>query len=427
MSHHDAIVVGAGLAGLTAAVRIAEQGARVLVLAKGVGSTHLSGGTIDVLGYAPERVERPGEALAGLGPEHPYALVGADGVRAALAWLQERVAGGSLAPYSYAGSLDENMLLPTAIGVAKPTAAAPVTMTAGDLRAGGPVCVVGFRALKDFHPALLADNLRRAGIEARSVELDLVPEGRADVNSLGFARALDDPAFRGEVVAQVCGRSLRGDERVAFPAVLGIADPHAAWTALEHGLGHPVFEVPTLPPSVPGMRLFAILREALRRAGGSLILNNVVVGAELDGARVRALRVRVGLREERRGADWVVLATGGFGAGGLELDSCWAAREVALGLPVSGVPAAGAERFKPGYFDAHPMGRAGVAVDREQRPVGPEGERRLDNVLVAGATLAGAEPWKEKSGDGLSLATGHRAAELVLAASTAAPAAGARS
>ena len=41
----------------------------------------------------------------------------------------------------------------------------------------------------------------------------------------------------------------------------------------------------------------------------------------------------------------------------------------------------------------------------------------FENVLVAGATLAGAEPWKEKSGDGLSLSTGHMAAELVLAES----------
>jgi glycerol-3-phosphate dehydrogenase subunit B len=120
--------------------------------------------------------------------------------------------------------------------------------------------------------------------------------------------------------------------------------------------------------------------------------------------------VRVGLREERRGCDWVVLATGGFASGGLELDSRWTARETALGLPVAGVPAPGDERFSPGYFDDHPIARAGVAVDAELRPAGYE------NVLVAGATLAGAEPWREKSGDGISLATGYRAAELVLGA-----------
>jgi glycerol-3-phosphate dehydrogenase subunit B len=421
VSHHDVIVVGCGLAGLTAGVRLAETGARVLVLAKGVGATHLSAGTIDVLGYASERVERPLDALGGLPAGHPYGRVGADAVSAAVAWFRDRVAGGSLAPYAYVGTAEENFLLPTAVGVPRPSAVVPETMAGGDLREPAPVVAVGFRALKDFHPALLADTLARTGIRARAVELDLAPEARADVNSLGFARALDDPAFRGQVVAQLAARRLGGEERVAFPAVLGIADPHGAWAALEHGLGRRVFEVPTLPPSVPGMRVFAILREALRRAGGAVRMNNVVVGAERDGARVRALRVRVGLREERHGADWVVLASGGFASGGLELDSNWAAREVALGLPVAGVPEPGADRFLPEYFDAHPMGRAGVAVDDQLRPEGYE------NVFVAGATLGGAEPWKEKSGDGISLATGHRAAELVLAATTSAAPAAARS
>jgi glycerol-3-phosphate dehydrogenase subunit B len=311
--------------------------------------------------------------------------------------------------------------------VPKPSALAPRTMAGGDLQAGDPVLVVGFRALKDFHPALLADNLRRAGHEARSVEPDLLPEGRRDANALGLARAFEDPAFRGEVQRQVTAR-LGTAERIAFPAGLGVDDPHGVWSALEHGLGRPVFEVPTLPPSVPGIRLFATLRAALQRAGGRIVLNNVVTSAERDGARVTAVRVRVGLREERRGCDWVVLATGGFASGGLELDSHWAAREVALGLPVAGVPGREDERFRPGYFDDHPMGRAGVAVDDGLRPVGAGGERLLENVLVCGATLAGAEPWREKSGDGLSLATGHRAAELVLgvtAETTSAPSAAA--
>jgi glycerol-3-phosphate dehydrogenase subunit B len=422
VSHHDVIVVGAGLAGLAAAVRVAEAGARVLVLAKGVGATHLSPCTIDVLGYDPDPVDRPLAAISRLAskrPDHPYAAVGPQGVATAVEWFKSCFADGPLRPYAYAGSTDENLVLPTALGAPRPSAVVPETMVAGDLRAGAEICVVGFRALKDFFPLLMADNLGRlAGVRARGIELDVAPERRFDVNALGFARALDEPVLRAEVVAQLAGR-LRADERVAFPAVLGIADPHRVWSELQDHLGRPVFEVPTLPPSVSGMRVFATLRERLRRAGGRVIINNVVTGADRDGRRVTAVRARAGLRDAAHGADWVVLATGGFASGGLELDSQWVGRETAFGLPVTGVPPPGSERFRRAYFDDHPMGRAGVAVDRDQCPVDAGGTRVLDNVRVAGATLAGAEPWREKSGDGLSLATGHHAAGSILETSGA--------
>ena len=38
--------------------------------------------------------------------------------------------------------------------------------------------------------------------------------------------------------------------------------------------------------------------------------------------------------------------------------------------------------------------------------------RARENVLVAGATLAGAVPWREGSGEGIALSSGHRAAEV---------------
>ena len=188
------------------------------------------------------------------------------------------------------------------------------------------------------------------------------------------------------MIAELTSR-LRPGEVVAFPAALGIAAPHEVWSELEHGLGRPVFEVPTLPPSVPGMRVFAVLRDALRRAGGSLLLNNVVVGAEQCRRPRRTLRVRVGLREERHSADWIVLATGGFASGGLELDSDWTARETALGLPVAGVPEPGAPRFEPQLLRRASDGARGR---RCRRPAAARwASDGFENVLVAGATLGG--------------------------------------
>jgi glycerol-3-phosphate dehydrogenase subunit B len=89
-------------------------------------------------------------------------------------------------------------------------------------------------------------------------------------------------------------------------------------------------------------------------------------------------------------------------------------RESAFDLPLAGVPAPDAARFEPGYFDEHPLARAGLAVDDTLRPLDAEGAPAFENLHAAGATLAGAAPWREASGNGLSLATGYAAASAIL-------------
>ncbi len=138
----DVVVLGCGVAGLTAATRLAEGGARVCVLAKGVGSTHLAPGTVDVLGHDPSgRVESPASALPGFvaaHPDHPYALIGVDAIEPALEWFAALMQRGPQSGYSYTGSLERNHLLPTAVGAIRPSALVPETMAAGDAGSQAP-------------------------------------------------------------------------------------------------------------------------------------------------------------------------------------------------------------------------------------------------------------------------------------------------
>ena len=413
----DCVVVGAGLAGMTAGVRLAEEGARVAVVAKGVGSLHLGGATVDVLGYAPEPVESPSRALdefIAANPDHPYAHVGTDAVSASIEWLRDH-----LPEIGLVGDLGSNMQLPTAVGVAKPSAVVPRSMAAGDLRAGGDFVVVGLEPLKDFYPAYCADNLAVASLtgggslRVRAISIAPSVGGEADMSPLGLARRLGDPEAREEIIRTISNH-LEPGEAVGMPAVLGVDDSPAVWTELSERLGTGIFEIPTLPPSVPGIRVFRKLRSLLRSAGGRLFVGPEVVGMEAAGGRVTAVKVDTSTRIVDYAAREFLLASGGVAAGGIKLGSDWRFVEAVLGLPVALAPEPGGERFLPDYFGHQPAARAGVAVDDALRAVDSDGNVIYENVRVAGASIAGSEPWREKSGNGIALASGFAAAGEIL-------------
>jgi anaerobic glycerol-3-phosphate dehydrogenase len=72
----------------------------------------------------------------------------------------------------------------------------------------------------------------------------------------------------------------------------------------------------------------------------------------------------------------------------------------------------------------HPTNRVGVKVDQALRPVGPDGVPFFENVFVVGALLACHDWVREKSGAGISVATGHAAVESILALRRKAPTGG---
>ena len=408
------VVVGAGLAGLVAGVRLAQLGAQVSVVSKGSGGLRLSTGTVDVLGYAPDRVDDAAAAvarIAGERPDHPYSRLGGV-LDEALGWFRGIVAG--LRPE---GDGRRNLLVPTAVGVARPTAVAPAAIAAGRLDRPQRFAVAGLHSLRDFFPALLADNLPRAGlghpVEARPLMLSWSGRpGWADVATTVHARALDAPAERARLADEL-RPMIEPGETVLLPAVVGLARSAEAWDDLQERLGAPVAEVPTIPPSVPGIRMEALLVAALRAAGGELGLGPAASRNGGDRGQETAVRVHQHARPRKIPADAVVLATGGFASGGIDLDSHGHLRETVAGLPVAGPPA-GDPGLSPRALDPQPLMRAGLVVDHAMRPLDPGGAPLWSNLHAVGALVAGAEPWREKSGEGIAIAGGYRAATAIM-------------
>ena len=316
---YDTVVVGAGLAGLTAALRLSERRQRVLIVARGVGATHLAPASVEVLGYLGDnQVVSPAASLPALSNGHPYGRVSVDLIASALAWFCEHTAS-----LGYAGSINENMLLPTPLGVPKPSAFAPRSMAGGDLRAGGRFVFVGLRGFKDFHPALIADNLRHARlphpIETRAFELDAPSSRIGDLSGRVIAGRFDTLDLAGWLVGALDGRT-DPDERIGLPAMLGLRHGDAVWQDLEKRLQRRVFEVATLPPSLPGIRLYHVLTDALRVSGARIVLGVRAVGARAGAGRIEAVEVANATGTVTYPVTSVVLASGGFASGGLELE-----------------------------------------------------------------------------------------------------------
>jgi glycerol-3-phosphate dehydrogenase subunit B len=412
----EVLVVGGGLAGLTGALSAARAGADVRLVSYKQSTLRSASGLVDVLGYTHEGdgpLVDPYEAIPRLPERHPYRTVGVNAVREGLALFDDVV------PDSRGGHTDANALLPTHGGTVKPTARYPAGASAGLASDARDTLVVGLESMVDFDGPHVASHLRAAGVpfEVRGVSLQFPGDLRADAKVTRYAKLLDtngEVSVRGrprparEALAERVAPELAGEQRVGFPAILGDEDPAGVRAALADHLGADVFEVPMGPPSLPGLRLEDDLFAALDEAGASIETGNPVVDYEGEDRVERVLVEKHGARVPYT-ADEYVLATGGLVGKGVESD-----RE-GVYEPIFDchVPhdADRYEWFDTEAFGDHPFARFGVETDATLRPLDADGSVEFDNLRAAGSVLGGYDFAAEKSGSGVSLATGYAAGQ----------------
>ncbi|WP_436924466.1 glycerol-3-phosphate dehydrogenase subunit GlpB [Halosimplex amylolyticum] len=410
----EVAVIGGGLAGAFAALSAAREGADVRLLSYKQSTLAQASGLVDLQGYTPEGdgpVADPYEAIPALPDEHPYSAVGVDGVRAAMALFDE------VADRYRGAHTDRNALLPTHGGTVKPTARYPSGAAAGLASDDRDALLVGFRSLVDFDAPHAAAHLRNAGVpfDVLGASIEFPGDLNADAKVTRYAKLLDEdsevpvggrPRNVRSALAAAVEPHLDGAERVGFPAVLGDDDPAAVRESLERALGVPVFEVPMGPPSLPGLRLEDDLYAALDDAGVSMETGNPVV--DYDGeSRVEQVSIdRNGARIPFT-AEQFVLATGGLVGKGIGSDR-EGVREPIFDCHVPHA-ADRYEWFDRDAFGDHDFAHFGVRTDGTLRPLDDEGSVEFENLRAAGSVLGGYDFAAEKSGSGVSIATGHAA------------------
>lgn len=390
VTEYDVVIIGAGVAGLTAGALLAERGFRVSLVTKGEPTACLSTGCIDLC----SQNNNPLSGIKNLPHEHPYNLVPEEMIRESLHRFQSNMNDVGL---PYIGSPDKNRSVLSALGTSKLSCLIPSTMAAAPQENNnGSIHIITFKGLKDFYPGYIVS---RRG----NTKFSVYDAGVSTTMSL--ASRFEEKEFFEKFIAWLEKQNI-SEEMFAFPAVLGMESATDIVSTISTLTRKPVFEIPTIPPSMPGRRLFNALKKNFRQKGGVIYWAWPVSGTEKTGSVIEAVSTNSAGRPNSINARAFILSTGSFVGGGLT-----ATRETieenVFDLPVH-IPGPRETWFDNDYFSRnHGIGKAGITTDASMRPL----DSPWKNIFVCGSILANAEVLKNGCGHGLGLATAHAAAQ----------------
>ena len=408
-------VIGSGLAGFAASIFALER--RISTAQVGnTGAVAYTTGYFDLLGAHPvESRNTLSDPWAGLDalrkddPNHPYARIGNREIRNAISFFVQSVSDMGVG-YTLPG--DANLTALTPAGTTKPTLSVPDTMAPGITAcdAGAKTLIIDFPGLKGFSAKEVVANLKPAWPDLSAARIGFPEmETGGQVYAEVMARALEVSAHREQLAERI--KAVAGDaEYIGLPAIMGVHHPDRVHGELQRLVGVNLFEIPTMPPSVAGIRLREMFEQVFPDRGLILVPQQNVRTLTLkeDGG---VLNLKDSFGDVVIHAETLVLATGRFLSGGLaaERDGL---RETLLDLPVV-QPESREGWFQEQYFDprGHQINRAGVEVDDLFRPLGKDGKPVSERLFAAGALLAHQDWMRQRCGAGVAIASAYKAVE----------------
>ena len=277
----DSVIIGGGLAGLTAGILLQSKGQKTAIVSSGQSALHFFSGTFETIQELPRELA---DVFSGAG----IRVHSEEGVR--------------LMPM---GTFRDAALSLEDIGIFP------------DKKIGKKILIVNITGYHDFFAGFLADGLEKEGAQCRVrfvrlPELDSLRQSPSEMRSVQIARVLD---AAWEKFAREVRLLLNDDDTVILPQVFGLADASIPGKLREATPANLVF-AGTLPPSVPGVRTQMQLKRRYQVLGGTFLMGDTVLEAHVHDGVVHSV-VTKNLEHNYLEADIFILASGGYFSKGL--------------------------------------------------------------------------------------------------------------
>lgn len=423
---YDALIIGGGLAGLTCGIRCAGAGLRTAILSGGMNSLHFSSGSIDLAGYDEngEVVKKPFDQVKKIirtRKDHPYAKAGLPVIQKAMDFFIDKTSRAGL---TLNHNADMNHFHITGLGMLKPAYLSQESVFSPRglevVNSREKIAVMNFSGFRDYYPeqtvAYLKKNRIFADREIVQGEVSLpwymnTQRNLHEFRSTDLARIFETEKYLPRIAEEI--RKAAGDATtVSLPAFLGINNYQAIRRRLEEMTGKFIYEIPTLPPSILGLRIDHALKDSFIGHGGEFIAGERAESGPTDSGMLEYINTR-NTGREAVSAKFYVLTTGSFFSGGLTSDS-QKIMEPVFNFKVNSDGKRN-KWYSYFFFDAksHPFLSYGVETDKNFNPANSRG-KTVKNVFCAGAVLSGYDPVRESCGGGVAISSGFACAEKII-------------
>ncbi len=416
----ELLVIGRGMAGMAAALFAANRGLSTVQVGM-TGGLIFASGLLDLLGVYPLHEKKQWEdPWAGIDllvqdlPNHPYARLKREEIQGALHEVLSFLEEHGL-PYARQDARNSQVMTPA--GTIKYTYCLPKTMWNGvrALREKRPCLLVDFTGLHDFSARQIVATMQAEWPQLRSARIRFPGPGHVKDLITGemTAQALELSKNQEKLVKDL-QPYLKDIQALGLPAVFGLKRTHEMLAHFGERIGVPAFEIPTLPISVPGLRLNDTFTRGLSAKGVTSFQQYQVLEVSQSSNNNFQLTIGRNLSEYRVRSKAIVLASGRFLGNGLKADRK-GLHETIFDLPLY-QPAGRNEWHRQDFLDpvGHPINRAGVEINNVFQPVDKTGRPVYQNLFAAGSILAHQDWIRMKCGSGLAIATAYGAVNALL-------------